>query len=58
METAADLLQRAADLRLRAAEVRDYSVQRDLLYIAQQYELHARAIVSGAPKIGGNRADQ
>jgi hypothetical protein len=51
-------LQRAADLRRRAAEVHDYSVQRDLLYIAKQYELHAHAIIDGAPKIGGNRTDQ
>jgi len=58
METAADPLRRAADLRRRAAKVHDYSVQRDLLYIAKQYELHAHAIIDRAPKIGRNRTDQ
>ena len=40
----ADLRARAAELRKRAKEVSDYALRRDLLYIAEQYEIEARII--------------
>jgi hypothetical protein len=44
-------LQRAADLRRQASETRDFAVKRDLLYIAKQYEQHARSMEQGGAKI-------
>ena len=58
MPNSAELRRRAADLRRKASDVRDYAIQRDLLYIAKQYEAHARNIDLGGAKIDGNAPEE